>query len=61
MRRIRQKRKRPPAWGKEVNGLQLGIALVPADKIAYRPGEEIQCEVRVRNVQQGPDNDQQDD
>jgi RNA polymerase sigma factor (sigma-70 family) len=42
------------AWGKEVNGLQLGLALVPADKIAYRPGEEIQCEVRVRNVSKAP-------
>jgi RNA polymerase sigma factor (sigma-70 family) len=38
------------AWGKEVNGLQLGLALVPADKIAYRLGEQIKFEVRVRNV-----------
>ncbi len=42
------------AWGKEVNGLQLGLALVPADKIAYHPGEEILCEVRVRNVSKAP-------
>jgi RNA polymerase sigma factor (sigma-70 family) len=42
------------AWGKEVNGLQLGLALVSADKRAYRPGENIQCEVRVRNVSKAP-------
>ena len=42
------------AWGKAVDGLQLGHALVPADTIAYRPGEEITFEVRVRNVSKAP-------
>ena len=38
------------AWGKEENGLQLGLALVPPDRTAYRPGETIEFGVRVRNV-----------
>jgi hypothetical protein len=41
-------------WGKEVDGLQLGLALVPADKIVYRPGEEIKFDGRVRNVSKEP-------
>jgi RNA polymerase sigma factor (sigma-70 family) len=48
-------RKEPEfAWGKEVGGLQLGLALVPPGKTAYRPGEEIKFEVRVRNVSKAP-------
>jgi RNA polymerase sigma factor (sigma-70 family) len=42
------------AWGKEVNGLQLGLTLVPADKNAYCLGEQIKFEVRVRNVSKAP-------
>jgi len=45
-----EKKEEEFAWGKEVNGLQLGLALVPADKIAYRAGQEIKLELTVRNV-----------
>jgi RNA polymerase sigma factor (sigma-70 family) len=38
------------AWGKELNGLQLGLALVPAAKTAYSPGETIEFGVYVRNL-----------
>lgn len=38
------------AWGKEVDGLQLGLALVPANKTAYRAGETMEFAVHVRNV-----------
>ncbi len=38
------------AWGKEIDGLQLGLALVPAGKTTYRPGETIEFGVYVRNV-----------
>jgi RNA polymerase sigma factor (sigma-70 family) len=49
-----EKKEEEFAWGKEVKGLQLGLALVPSDKIAYRVGEQIQFEVRVRNVNEAP-------
>ncbi len=49
-----EKKEEEFAWGKEVNGLQLGLALVPADKIAYRAGEKIKLEVEVRNVSKAP-------
>ncbi len=42
------------AWGKEVDGLQLGLALVPANKNVYCTGEAITLEVRVRNVSKAP-------
>src|SRR5439155_21005940 len=38
------------AWGKEVDGLQLGLALVPADAHAFGQGETIKLAVRLRNV-----------
>lgn len=38
------------AWGKEVDGLQAGLALVPAVSHGYRPGETVNLEVRLRNV-----------
>jgi RNA polymerase sigma factor (sigma-70 family) len=40
-------------WGKEVKGLQAGIAL-RGDRKTYRIGEEVFLEVRVRNVSQAP-------
>jgi RNA polymerase sigma factor (sigma-70 family) len=45
-----EKKQEEFAWGKEVTGLQLGLALVPADQIAYRAGQEIKLELTVRNV-----------
>ena len=38
------------AWGKEVDGLQLGLARVPADKTAFQPGETMEFIIKVRNV-----------
>jgi RNA polymerase sigma factor (sigma-70 family) len=38
------------AWGKEVDGLQIGLALVPADAHSFRQGETIKLAVRLRNV-----------
>lgn len=38
------------AWGKEVDGLQLGLVLVPADKTAFRPGATMEFVVKVRNL-----------
>ncbi len=38
------------AWGKEVDGLQAGLAQVPAVARGYRPGEKVNLEVRLRNV-----------
>jgi RNA polymerase sigma factor (sigma-70 family) len=38
------------AWGQEVDGLQAGLALVPASAHTYRTGETIKLEVRIRNV-----------
>ncbi len=35
-------------WGEEVDGLQLGLAL--AEPRAYKPGETVKTEVRLRNV-----------
>ena len=40
----------PIAWGKEVGGLQAGLAPVPALARDYRPGETVDLEVRLRNV-----------
>jgi uncharacterized protein (TIGR03067 family) len=37
------------AWGKEVGGLQLGLVLPPAARVAT-PGTKLGLEVRVRNV-----------
>jgi hypothetical protein len=40
-------------WGQEVKGLQAGIG-VRADRRAYRIGEEVPLEVRIRNVGREP-------
>jgi RNA polymerase sigma factor (sigma-70 family) len=40
----------PTAWGKEVDGLQAGLALVPAIAHRLRPGETVNLEVKLRNV-----------
>jgi uncharacterized protein (TIGR03067 family) len=37
------------AWGKEVGGLQLGLVMPPASRVAT-PGTKLGLEVRVRNV-----------
>jgi RNA polymerase sigma factor (sigma-70 family) len=38
------------AWGKEVDGLQAGLALVPADASTIRQGEKLKLAVKLRNV-----------
>ncbi len=38
------------AWGKEVNGLQLGVGLLPGDEGVYGVGQDVQFSVKVRNV-----------
>jgi uncharacterized protein (TIGR03066 family) len=37
-------------WGKEVNGLQLGIGLRPGDKGIYNQGDKVEFIVKLRNV-----------
>ena len=49
----KEKQEPAVAWGREVDGLQLGLALVPAEKTTYRPGETIELGVYVRNVSNG--------
>jgi RNA polymerase sigma factor (sigma-70 family) len=38
------------AWGKEVGGLQAGVAVVPGGERQYKPGDRVAFEVKVRNV-----------
>src|SRR5262249_17427463 len=38
------------AWGKEVDGLQMGLALVPGDTHTVRQGETARFAVKLRNV-----------
>ena len=38
------------AWGKEVDGLEIGLALVPADAHSFRQGETIKLAVKLRNA-----------
>ena len=38
------------AWGKEVGGLQMGLALVPEDTHTVRQGEKLKFAVKLRNV-----------
>jgi hypothetical protein len=38
------------AWGKEVDGLQMGLALVPQDAHTFRQGETMKLAVKLRNV-----------
>jgi RNA polymerase sigma factor (sigma-70 family) len=38
------------AWGKEVDGLEIGLALVPADARSFRQGETIKLAVKLRNA-----------
>jgi RNA polymerase sigma factor (sigma-70 family) len=38
------------AWGKEIDGLQLGLSLVPADAQTFRQGETVKVAVKLRNV-----------
>jgi RNA polymerase sigma factor (sigma-70 family) len=37
------------AWGKEINGLQAGLAIRAGDVRAYHPGETVPLSIRVRN------------
>jgi RNA polymerase sigma factor (sigma-70 family) len=38
------------AWGEAVGGIRAGVVLVPADARAYRAGERVKLEVRLKNV-----------
>jgi hypothetical protein len=38
------------AWGKEVDGLQMGLALLPEDTHTVRQGEKAKFAVKLRNV-----------
>jgi RNA polymerase sigma factor (sigma-70 family) len=38
------------AWGKEVDGLQMGLALLPQDTHTVRQGEKVKFAVKLRNV-----------
>jgi RNA polymerase sigma factor (sigma-70 family) len=38
------------AWGKEVDGLQMGLALLPKDTHTVRQGEKAKFAVKLRNV-----------
>src|SRR5262249_57593154 len=38
------------AWGKEVDGLQMGLALLAQDTHAVRQGEKVKFAVKLRNV-----------
>jgi RNA polymerase sigma factor (sigma-70 family) len=38
------------AWGKEVDGLQMGLALLPQDTHTVRQGEKVKLAVKLRNV-----------
>jgi hypothetical protein len=42
------------AWGKEVGGLQAGLAFQPGEKRAYSHEDKVQIVVRVRNVGREP-------
>ena len=42
------------AWGKEGNGLQVGLGFPAGQKRAYRHGETVTMVVRVRNVSKEP-------
>lgn len=45
-----QEKQTGTAWGKEINGLQAGLAFRPTDKRVYHHGEAVQLVLRVRNV-----------
>jgi RNA polymerase sigma factor (sigma-70 family) len=45
-----EKEEKETAWGKEVDGLQVGLGFRPGERRVYRHGETVTLVLRVRNV-----------